>query len=161
MSEWEGVLRLVIAAGIGGAIGFERGTLNKPAGVRTHMLVCMGAAMFMVISILLTHEYGGTSNSTRIDPTRIGSTIVTGIGFLGGAIIFRGNRGVRGLTTAAGVWVVAAIGMAVGAGYYITALGGGGIALIVLVIFRRVESMIELKQNLKERTFQIGSLKDD
>src|SRR5688500_11930624 len=98
MTEWEGLLRLAIAAGIGGAIGFERETLDKSAGLRTHMLVCMGAALFMVASILLTYEFRDGPPVSRVDPTRIASTIVTGVGFLGGGIIFKYEERVRGLT---------------------------------------------------------------
>jgi putative Mg2+ transporter-C (MgtC) family protein len=139
MSEWEGLLRLAVAAIIGGAIGFERETLDKSAGLRTHMLVSLGAALFMVASILLVHEFENGPAVSRVDPTRIASTIVTGVGFLGGGIIFRNEGGVRGLTTAAGLWVAAAIGMAVGAGFYITAAGGGMLTLVILTLLRRVE----------------------
>ncbi|MEX1159087.1 MAG: MgtC/SapB family protein [Thermomicrobiales bacterium] len=139
MTEWEGLLRLAVAAVIGGAIGFERETLDKSAGLRTHMLVCMGAALFMVCSVLLVHEFGG-GPVTIVDPTRIASTIVTGVGFLGGGIIFKDAKHVRGLTTAAGLWVAAAIGMAAGAGFYITAAGGGVLTLIILNVLGRVES---------------------
>ena len=151
MTEWEGILRLAIAAGIGGAIGFERETLDKSAGLRTHMLVCMGAALFMVASILLAHEFADGPQVSQVDPTRIASTIVTGVGFLGGGIIFKNEQRVRGLTTAAGLWVAAAIGMAVGAGFYITAIGGGVLALIILVVLRQVEERMDLKSIASDR----------
>jgi putative Mg2+ transporter-C (MgtC) family protein len=146
MSEWEGLIRLAVAAAIGGAIGFERETLDKSAGLRTHMLVCLGAAMFMVSSILLVDEFGTGPELVRVDPSRIGSTIVTGVGFLGGGIIFRNERGVRGLTTAAGLWVAAAIGMAAGAGFYITAVGGGVLTLAILTLLRRIQVALDLKE---------------
>lgn len=140
MSEWEGLLRLAAAAAIGGMIGFEREMLDKSAGLRTHMLVCLGAAMFMVVSLLLTYEFSTGPIVSRVDPTRIGSTIVTGVGFLGGGIIFKGEGGgVRGLTTAAGLWVAAAIGMAVGSGFYVTAIGGGALTVIILRAVRHAE----------------------
>ena len=151
MSEWEGLLRLAVAAAIGGAIGFERETLDKSAGLRTHMLVCMGAALFMVGSILLVYEFNEGPDVSRVDPTRIASTIVTGVGFLGGGIIFKNESRVHGLTTAAGLWVAAAIGMAVGAGFYITAVGGGVLTLVILVLLRRVEERMDLKANPAER----------
>ena len=144
MTEWEGLLRLAVAAVIGGAIGFERETLDKSAGLRTHMLVCMGAALFMVCSVLLVHEFGGGPETMRVDPTRIASTIVTGVGFLGGGIIFKDAKHVRGLTTAAGLWVAAAIGMAAGAGFYITAAGGGILTLIILNVLGRVEKSMNI-----------------
>jgi putative Mg2+ transporter-C (MgtC) family protein len=145
MSEWEGLLRLAIAALIGGAIGFERETLEKSAGLRTHMLVCVGAALFMVCSLLLVEEFKDSSLVSRVDPTRIASTIVTGIGFLGAGIIFRNEEGVRGLTTAAGLWVAAAIGMAVGSGFYITAVGSGILTLIILFVMRRLQQRLDFK----------------
>jgi putative Mg2+ transporter-C (MgtC) family protein len=147
MSEWEGILRIGIAAALGGTIGFERETLNKPAGLRTHMLVSLGSAMFMVIALLVVADYGGDPVQGRIDPTRIGSTIVTGIGFLGGGIIFRTRDRVRGLTTAAGLWVAAAIGMSVGAGYYVLAVGGTVLSLVVLVIMRVLEPLTPVRED--------------
>jgi putative Mg2+ transporter-C (MgtC) family protein len=147
MSELEGILRIGIAAVLGGTIGFERETLNKPAGLRTHMLVSLGAAMFMVIALLIVADYGGDPVQGRIDPTRIGSTIVTGIGFLGGGIIFRTQDRIRGLTTAAGLWVAAAIGMAVGGGYYVLAIGGTVLSLVVLVIMRELEPLTPVRED--------------
>jgi putative Mg2+ transporter-C (MgtC) family protein len=146
MTEFEGLLRLGLAVLLGGAIGFERETLNKPAGLRTHMLVTLGAAMFMVSSILLVTEFNPDGEPGRGDVTRIASTIVTGIGFLGGGIIFRTEDRVRGLTTAAGLWVASAIGLAVGAGFYITAVGATIMTLLVLVVIRRVELYTEMKE---------------
>lgn len=145
MDEWEGLLRIGLAALLGGLVGFERETLNKSAGLRTHMLVTMGAAMFMVVAILLTDDYSGVEATRFVDPSRIGSTIVTGIGFLGGGIIFRGHDRVKGLTTAAGLWTCAAIGMAAGAGYYITAAGGTVLTLVVLSVLGTIEHRLDLK----------------
>ena len=153
MTEWEGLVRLVIAAAIGGAIGFERETLDKAAGLRTHMLVCTGAALFMVCSLLLVEEFADSGMVSQVDPTRIGSTIVTGVGFLGGGIIFKNEERVRGLTTAAGLWVAAAIGMAAGSGFYITAIGGGVLTLIILVLLRRFEQRLDFKPDSIERSF--------
>jgi putative Mg2+ transporter-C (MgtC) family protein len=146
MNEWEGLARLALAAFLGGLIGFERETLSQPAGLRTHMMVALGAAIFMVSSIMLVTEFGDGPEFVRVDPSRIGSTIVTGIGFIGGGIIFKHKSNIRGVTTAAGLWVAAAIGMAVGAGFYITAVGGVTLALIILVVMRRIELMTEMKR---------------
>lgn len=151
MTEWEGLLRLAVAVAIGGAIGFERETLDKSAGLRTHMLVCMGSALFMVGSILLVYEFNNGPDVSKVDPTRIASTIVTGIGFLGGGIIFKNDERVSGLTTAAGLWVAAAIGVAVGAGFYVTAIGGGVLTLFILIVLRRVEEQMNLKSGKAER----------
>jgi putative Mg2+ transporter-C (MgtC) family protein len=151
MSEWEGLLRIGLAALLGGVIGFERETLHKAAGIRTHMLVTMGSAAFMVVAILLTEQYSGLTAARFVDPSRIGSTIVTGIGFLGGGIIFRGNDRVQGLTTAAGLWTCGAIGMACGAGYYITAVGGMALTLFVLMVILWLQHQLELKKEMPRR----------
>jgi putative Mg2+ transporter-C (MgtC) family protein len=121
-------LRLLVAAVLGAAIGFQRERLGKPAGLRTHMLICIGAALFTLVSM-----YGFGPGS---DPARVASNIVTGIGFIGaGAIIFRSTEGyVVGLTTASTIWISAGVGMAVGAGLYIAAATTTVIALIVLFI---------------------------
>jgi putative Mg2+ transporter-C (MgtC) family protein len=153
MSEWEGLLRLALAAALGGVIGFERETLNKGAGLRTHMLVTLGASIFMVSSIMLVMEFADEPGQVRVDPTRIASTIVMGIGFLGGGLIFRSESRVRGLTTAAGLWVAASIGMAAGAGFYITAVGGTVLTIVTLVIMRRIEFLTDLKR-FRERRYQ-------
>jgi len=113
------VLRLGVAALLGGAIGFERELRDREAGIRTHLLVSLGSALFTIISAYGFHEFLATGASVvRADPTRIAAQIVTGIGFLGAGAIIREGLSVRGLTTAATLWVVAAIGMASGAGWY-------------------------------------------
>ncbi len=130
--ELEMVLRLLMAAVLGMIVGFERLHSHKPAGLRTHMLVCIGAALFTVVSI-----YGFGSGS---DPSRVAAGIVAGIGFLGaGAIIHAQDGGLHGLTTASSIWAVAAIGMAAGTGMYIVAAVATGIVLVVLYVMKRVE----------------------
>lgn len=113
----EVLLRLVVAAALGAAVGLERELRERQAGLRTHLLVCVGSALFTLVS-----AYGFASFGARVDPTRIAAQIVTGIGFLGAGAILRQGLSVRGLTTAATLWLVAAIGMAVGAGYWEAAL---------------------------------------
>ena len=122
------VLRLLLAGVLGGAIGLEREKTGKPAGLRTHMLICVGAALFTAVSIF---AFEGP-----VDPSRVAAGVVTGIGFIGaGAIIFRTAGGyVTGLTTAATIWVVAGIGVAAGAGLYIAAAVTTAITLAVLFI---------------------------
>ncbi len=121
-------LRLLLAAALGAGIGYQRERANKPAGLRTHMLISLGSALFTVISIF---GFNGT-----VDPSRVAAGVVTGIGFIGAGVILRGVRGehVVGLTTAASIWAVAAIGMAAGVGMYLIATIVAVIAVLVLMI---------------------------
>jgi len=121
----EPVVRLLVAVALAGAIGFERELADKPAGLRTHVLVAFGAALFTLAS----QEFAGTS-----DPSRIAAGVVAGVGFLGAGAIFRGGGGlVHGLTTAASIWAVAAVGLTVGAGLYLLSTVA---TLVVLVVLR-------------------------
>ena len=133
LSTAEALLRLLLAAGLGGAIGLERELRDHEAGFRTHLLVSLGACVFTLVSAYAWTEWTfSTPNGIVFDPTRIAAQIVTGIGFLGaGAIIVRGIS-VRGLTTAATLWVVAAIGMASGTGYYAVGIGAAALVLVSL-----------------------------
>ena len=126
--------RLLISALLGGIVGAEREWRNQPAGLRTHLILSLGAALATVVSI----ELGSRAGS---DPGRIAANIVTGIGFLGAGVIFRLGISVRGLTTAASIWTTAVIGMAVGAGVYWGAFVATGFLLLSLVILRRLESL--------------------
>ena len=131
LSGWEAALRLGVAGALGAVIGFERELRDREAGIRTHLLVSMGSALFTIVSAFGFHEFLANGGAVvRADPTRIAAQIVTGIGFLGAGAIIREGLSVRGLTTAATLWVVAAIGMASGAGYYWPA-----VATTVLTIF--------------------------
>jgi putative Mg2+ transporter-C (MgtC) family protein len=127
------LVRISIAAGLGGAVGLERELREREAGLRTHLVVCVGSALFTLVSAYCFHSFlvdGGSL--VRTDPTRIAAQIVSGIGFLGAGAIIRQGLSVRGLTTAATLWLVAAIGMACGAGYYTPALISTAVALITL-----------------------------
>jgi putative Mg2+ transporter-C (MgtC) family protein len=121
-------IRLLLAAVLGGIIGYQRERTGKPAGLRTHMLICIGSTLFTLVSI---YAFSGS-----VDPSRVAAGIVTGIGFIGaGAIIFRTSDGyIAGLTTAATIWVVAGIGVAVGSGLYIASIITMVIVMIVLFI---------------------------
>ena len=123
----EVLLRLFVAAALGGAIGLERELRERQAGLRTHLVVSVGSALFTLVS-----AYGFDSFGGKVDPTRIAAQIVSGIGFLGAGAIIRQGLSVRGLTTAASLWLVAAIGMASGAGYWEGALIATLGALLVL-----------------------------
>jgi putative Mg2+ transporter-C (MgtC) family protein len=122
--EWPHVLlRLAVAALLGGAIGMERELRERGAGLRTHLVVSVGSALFTLVSAYGFHDFLVNGGSVvRADPTRIAAQIVSGIGFLGAGAIIRQGLSVRGLTTAATLWLVAAIGMASGAGYYSAAI---------------------------------------
>jgi putative Mg2+ transporter-C (MgtC) family protein len=138
--EWPHVLlRLSVAAVLGGAIGMERELRERQAGLRTHLVVCVGSALFTLVSAYGFHEFLVSGGSlVRTDPTRIAAQIVSGIGFLGAGAIIRQGLSVRGLTTAATLWLVAAIGMASGAGYYSAALFATAGALLTLGPLRGV-----------------------
>jgi len=127
------LLRLVVAAALGAAIGFERELRDREAGMRTHLLVALGSCLFTLVSAYGFNEFlvqGGAV--VRADPSRIAAQIVTGIGFLGAGAIIREGLSVRGLTTAASLWIVAAIGMAAGAGYYEAAIAATALTLLAL-----------------------------
>ncbi len=132
--DWaEVVLRVALAGALGGAIGFERELRDREAGFRTHLLVSVGAALFTLVSAYGFRDFDyGVATGITLDPTRIAAQIVTGIGFLGAGAIIRQGLSVRGLTTAATLWVVAAIGLAAGAGYYSAAVATTVIVLVAL-----------------------------
>jgi putative Mg2+ transporter-C (MgtC) family protein len=133
LSWQEALVRLVLAAALGGAVGLERELREREAGFRTHMLVSVGSALFTIASAYGFRDFlVGGGNVVRADPTRIAAQIVTGIGFLGAGAIIRQGLSVRGLTTAATLWVVAAIGLTTGAGYYWPAVATTAIALFSL-----------------------------
>jgi putative Mg2+ transporter-C (MgtC) family protein len=136
MSDLELIERLCLAAALGAVLGLEREWRQKYAGLRTNILIAIGAALFTVMSIDLSASAGG-------DPTRVASQIVTGIGFLGAGAIMRTGVGIRGLTTASMIWVNAAIGVAVGGGEYRLAVIATGVTLLVLVVLTPVERWIE------------------
>ena len=135
------LIRLLLATLLGGLIGLERELHGRPAGFRTHLMVSLGAALYMGISLHFYQEYGGLSGNlaVRVDPGRVAAQIVVGIGFLGAGAIIRENASVRGLTTAACLWVAAAIGTACGAGMLLIALVVTAISLVSLLVLKRIE----------------------
>jgi putative Mg2+ transporter-C (MgtC) family protein len=143
ISNWEIALRLLTAAALTGAIGLEREFRERSAGLRTHILVGVGAALFTLVSAYAWSDFiFDRSKGTAFDPTRIAAQIVTGIGFLGAGAIIRQGLSIRGLTTAAGLWVVAAIGTAAGAGFYAAALITTAIVFVALGPFRWLEGWL-------------------
>ena len=148
LSFWETLFRLLSATICGGIIGIERGKKHRPAGFRTHMIVCIGAALTMLLSIYITDmlvnvwEIGYSAN-TRIDISRLGAQVINGIGFLGaGTIILTGRQQIKGLTTAASLWASACMGLAIGAGFYLGALVVCVLILITVILLSKVESFI-------------------
>ena len=131
----DAILRLALAAALGGAIGLEREYRHKPAGLRTNMLIALGSALFSILSV----ELGAAAGS----PDRVAAQVVTGIGFLGAGAILRSGENVHGLTTAATIWVNAAIGMAAGLGSYVVASGAAALTLVVLAILPFFERRFE------------------
>ncbi|HAH04816.1 MAG: MgtC/SapB transporter [Parcubacteria group bacterium GW2011_GWA2_43_17] len=139
MNETDLILRIVIAAIFGGVIGWERQKDGKPAGLRTHMLVSTGAALFTIISFAVVSVF----EDSVIDPTRIAAGIITGVGFLGAGAILQSKGEVHGLTTAASIWIVSAVGMAVGFGLHILAGATTVVTVIVLYLLEKLEQKIK------------------
>ena|SRR5579859_2534836 len=146
------LIRLILAAFLGGAIGLERELSRKPAGLRTNMFICFGAAMFTIVSLAL-------AGSDVPDKTRIASNIIPGIGFIGAGSILHSRGSVQGLTTAATIFVVASIGMAAGGGMYVIAL----FATIVILLALRILGWLEGRFNLKPltMTYEVGGERGD
>lgn len=141
LPDWELVARLLIAAALGSVIGIDRERLIWAAGLRTHMLVCVGACLFMIVSAYGFADVLGPR--VILDPSRVAAQVVSGIGFLGaGSILLRGEV-VRGLTTAASLWTVAAVGLAVGSGLYVEAIAATVIILIILAGIKPLEERIQ------------------
>jgi putative Mg2+ transporter-C (MgtC) family protein len=136
----EFALKFVVAVICGGVVGIERETSGKPAGLRTNILICLGAMIFTSMSLLMATRAGS-------DPTRIAAQIVTGIGFLGaGAILHETGKGITGMTTAAMIWLIAALGVMIGAGYLLTAVTITALTTVAMVGLRRVERIINRRK---------------
>lgn len=140
LSPWEIVLRLMCAMLIGAIIGTEREYTHRPAGMRTHMLVALGACAVMVTSQMIFCQYrvfGATP-----DPARLSAQVITGVGFLGAGTIMREGPSIKGLTTAASIWAVACLGIAVGAGYYLLGIAGMVCMMVTLVVFEWLQNRL-------------------
>lgn len=140
MLTYEIIFKLTLACILGGLIGLERESLSRPAGFRTYTLVCIGSTLAMIVSIDIYYQFYQTVNA---DPGRIAAQVVSGIGFLGAGTIMREGATVRGLTTAAGLWVVACIGLTIGAGMYIPAIIATVLILFVLIYFVKLEEQFQ------------------
>jgi putative Mg2+ transporter-C (MgtC) family protein len=141
-------IKLFLSVLVGGIVGAEREYRDKAAGFRTILLITLGATVFTIIS----DDLAGLNN----DPGRVAAGIVTGVGFLGGGVIFKHNGNVTGITTAATIWVAAALGMGIGAGEYATSLAAFAIMMVVLVILPRAEALIDIQS--EQLTYRIVSV---
>jgi putative Mg2+ transporter-C (MgtC) family protein len=148
LTDVETFKRLATAMIVGALLGFERERADKPAGIRTYMLVVEGAALFMICALLLSqqlHQSGQIS-----DPGRIASTVIQGIGFVAAGVILTNSGRVFGLTTAAGIWVAAAIGLLIGAGFYPLALVAAIATIVALIVLREAERRFSRQQDEDE-----------
>ncbi|MCL2231086.1 MAG: MgtC/SapB family protein [Treponema sp.] len=146
LTEFDIIIRLSLAFAAGFIIGIERSSRRQVAGLRTHILITLGACCLMMLSLWLPQQMGGG------DPGRIAAQVVAGMGFLGaGAIIKLGNN-IRGLTTAASLWLMAAVGLTIGAGMFLTAAVVVGFALITLIVLHLIERKIFPEDNWKKDT---------
>lgn len=160
MISWQIILlRIALAAALGAVIGVERERKDWSAGMRTHMMVCVGSALVIIVSTFGFYDILGTKNVV-LDPSRIAAQVISGIGFLGaGTIIFLRPGFIRGLTTASGLWTVAAIGLAVGSGMYIAAVITTVIAFMILLLLKPVEKRFSryFKQKFVKITTELSA----
>lgn len=143
------IVRLFLAVLLGGLIGLEREAAHRPAGLRTHVLVCLGSALVMTTSEYMFEIYHGLTNA---DPARLGAQVISGVGFLGAGTIMREGVSIKGLTTAASIWTVACIGIAAGIGFYQGAIAATIIIYLVLILLKGIEHDLRIKSkfsNLK------------
>src|SRR4030088_2191819 len=132
--------RLLAALGAGALIGYERSYHGRPAGFRTHALVCTASSLLMLVTVYEAHWMRATTALVQIDPTRMAQGIMTGIGFLGAGVIIKEGASVRGLTTAASIWITAAIGIMAGVGFYFPVIIATALTLGTLSMFRWIEA---------------------
>ncbi|MBE3124603.1 MAG: MgtC/SapB family protein [Acidobacteria bacterium] len=161
METIEVILKLVLAIALGGLIGLEREASQKPAGFRTNILVCVGSAMMMTLATLLVQAKGGTTDTL----VRMAAGVITGVGFLGAGTIFQARGTIAGLTTASTLWLVAGLGLVIGAGYYLPALIFTALTITTLLLFRKIEasylrkSQFHYHMKAKARPYILSSLR--
>lgn len=132
------IIKIILAVCLGGLVGYERESLRRPAGLRTHILVAVGATIVSAVNTMIISDLAGISG-VSIAPARYGAAVISGIGFLGAGTIMKEGMSVKGLTTAAGLWAVACIGLVIGHGYYGLAISTSVLVFITLEIFMRLE----------------------
>lgn len=148
IAPWEALLRMLIACAVGGVVGFDRELRNKPAGLRTHILISLAAAVFTLITFELHAEFSGEDSNA--DPIRIIEAVTAGVAFLAAGAIIQSRGNVRGLTTGANMWLAGALGVACGSGYYTLALYGTVLAVVILVALGRLEAVMTRKRATDE-----------
>ncbi len=159
-------LRMLLAMFFGGIIGIERGKKRRPAGFRTHMLVCMGASLAMCISAYLALELGYSASgqfgdASKTDVSRLGAQVINGIGFLGaGTVLVTNRQQIKGMTTAAGLWASACMGLAIGAGFYICAISAFVCITLTAVLFSPIERVIITRTRNMNISITLGSVSD-
>lgn len=157
LSHTELIARIVIGAALGGVIGYERDRHRRPAGLRTHTLVALASATFMVISSQFAYyQRFGTNDLIEVDASRIAASVVSAVGFLAGGSILRTGVNVQGLTTAAGLWLVTAIGLCSGAGMFVEASAVTAIGIVALTVLRRLEDKDERGLSRKRVSVSLG-----
>ncbi len=154
------ILRLFLSALLASLVGIERESVNRPAGLRTHILVCVGSCLIMLSGLYLFFHF---KSSTNIDPARLAAQVISGIGFLGAGTIIKEGTTVKGLTTAASLWTVAGIGIAIGCGFYIGAIIATILVLIALIAFSKIQRYVTyrcrneiIKINTIDKPGQLG-----
>jgi len=140
---------------LGGLIGMERESINRPAGFRTHTLVCMGSTLVMLTANYIFEAYYPQVN---LDPARLGAQVISGIGFLGAGTILKTDSHIRGLTTAASLWVVACVGLAIGAGFYAGAVIAAILTYITLILFKKVEGFLNKSAGILEIDLELKNI---
>jgi putative Mg2+ transporter-C (MgtC) family protein len=161
MEILEVLLKLILAIALGGLIGLEREASQKPAGFRTNILVCVGSTMMMALAVLLVQAKGGGADVL----VRLAAGVITGVGFLGAGTIFQARGTIAGLTTASTLWLVAGLGLVIGAGYYVPALIFTALTITTLLLFRRIEdtylrkSQFHYHLKAKARPYILASLR--
>lgn len=145
LAHTELLARIATGAALGGAIGYERGLHRRPVGLRTHLIVALASATFMVVSSQFAYyQHFGHGDGVEVDASRIAASVVSAVGFLAGGAILRSGLSVQGITTAAGLWLVTAIGLCAGAGMYVESVAVTAMGIIALTVFRRFEDKNDL-----------------
>jgi len=167
MSVYEVAIRLALAVVVGGLIGYEREYKNRPAGFRTHILVCLGAAITSMIQLYSVQDatnmiimHPELANAMKVDIGRLGAQVITGVGFLGAGTIIHEKGSIKGLTTAASIWTVACVGLAVGLGYYTLTILSTIVVFIVLVFLKTFEARLFKNKNIFKLEIQYVNRKN-